>query len=290
MKIQLAAILAVMTAAALPAAAQSTAGTTIEGPGVAYVDGTATQRPVPVQFSQIDTSKNVVLQFNVKAGVVSRPAYFGSDEYVVAPDFAIQFDYAKLRGLGEYGDATGQGRPRAFGLRGSLRYIPEVDASEYDAINGLDDVDPTLELGLGVGYRTRNFEGFADVRYGFGGSEAVYGELGADGVIYPTEKWEFRIGPRLGFGADGFAETYFGVSESESINSGLPQFDASGGMLSAGLVAKARYRFNDLWGVEATVRGDRLLNDAADSPITDTGSADQYRFSIGITRELLLQF
>ncbi|WP_157973505.1 MipA/OmpV family protein [Tropicimonas sp. IMCC34043] len=278
-----AALFAALAVAAAPLAAQETETPTVTEVGPA--------RTVPIQYSNlIDPSKNFVLAYDIRVGTVTRPAYLGSDEYVTAPDFAIHFNYARLKGLGEYGDPTGTARPRAFGVRGSLRYIPGRDASQHDDLKGLDDIDPTVELGLGAVYRTRNFETFADVRYGFVGSEAFYGELGADGIIYPTNRWEFRFGPRLGFGADGFAQTYFGVTSDESAKSGLEVYDASGGLLSAGLVASARYRFTDLWGVEATVRGDRLLNDAADSPITGTGSADQYQFRLGITRELMLQF
>ena len=35
----------------------------------------------------------------------------------------------------------------------------------------------------------------------------------------------------------------------------------------------ARYLFNERWGVEGSASWDRLLNDAADSPITEQGSA-----------------
>ncbi|SFC89745.1 MipA/OmpV family protein [Tropicimonas isoalkanivorans] len=244
----------------------------------------------PLPLSQIDPNKNVVLRYEIRAGAQVRPAYFGSDEYVYGPDFAIKFDYAKLRGFGEYGSLDGSARPSAIGLRGSLRFIGERDSSEFDELDGLDDIDPTLELGLGVIYRERNFEAFGDVRYGVIGTQDFAGELGMDAIAYPSDRWELRLGPRVTYGDSGFADTYFGVSGNEAAASGLPAYDADGGLLGAGFEASARYRLNDLWGVEASVRADRLLNDAADSPITDMGSEDQVRFRIGVTRELILQF
>ena len=42
--------------------------------------------------------------------------------------------------------------------------------------------------------------------------------------------------------------------------------------------------------VEGGASWGRLLNDAADSPITEEGSADQYRVRLGITRSISLDF
>ncbi|SNT17365.1 MipA/OmpV family protein [Tropicimonas sediminicola] len=244
----------------------------------------------PRPLARIDPNKNVILKFDVRAGVTTRPAYFGSDEYTVGPDFAVKFDYAKIRGLGDYGSLDDSAPPSAFGIRGSLRFIGERDDDDYDELEGLEDIDPSLELGLGLVYRERNFEAFGDVRYGVLGHQNFVGELGMDAIAYPTDNWEFRVGPRFSFADGDFADLYFGVDDSEAAASGLSTFKADGGLLGAGIEATARYRFNDLWGLEAAIRADRLLNDAADSPITEAGSEDQFRFRIGITRELVLQF
>ncbi len=72
--------------------------------------------------------------------------------------------------------------------------------------------------------------------------------------------------------------------------SGLDQYSANGGLLATGLEVGARYLFNERWGVEGAIGYDRLVNDAADSPITGQGSADQYTARIGITRRISLDF
>lgn len=254
---------------------------------VAEDQGTQT---ATVPALRIDPTKNFILRYDVRLGAQARPAYFGSDEMVAAPDFKLSFDYARLRGLGEFGDPDDNAPPRAFGIRGSLRFIGERGSDDFEELTGLQDVDPSLELGLGLVYRQRNFELFGDVRYGAFGHQGFAGELGADAIAFPTNNWELRIGPRMVFGDDNFADTYFGVGDQESIDSGLAAYTADGGLLGAGIEATARYRFNELWGVEAGVRADRLLNSAADSPITEMGSEDQFRVRIGITRELILQF
>ncbi len=254
---------------------------------VSAVETAATSAPVPL--AQIDPSKTFVLKYDVRLGVLSRPAYFGSDEYITRPDFALGFDYVRLKGLGEYGSLDANARPSAFGVRGSLRFIGERNSDDYDDLQGLEDIDPSLELGMGVVYRQKHFEAFADARYGFG-HDSFTGEFGMDGIAYPNEKWELRVGPRVVWGGQGFADTYFSVDGPESTASGLDKYQADGGILGAGIEATARYRFNNLWGMEAGIRADRLLNDAAASPITDAGSEDQFRVRVGITRELVLQF
>jgi outer membrane scaffolding protein for murein synthesis (MipA/OmpV family) len=128
------------------------------------------------------------------------------------------------------------------------------------------------------------------VRYGVIGHNAWVGEVGADGIAYPMEGLTVTLGPRLSFGTDNFAQTYFGVSGPESAASGLPEYSASGGLLGAGMELGARYRFNERWGVEGAATWNRLVNDAADSPVTKTGSADQYEVRLGITRSISLDF
>ncbi len=245
-------------------------------------------RPSPFQ---VDPSKRFVLRYDVRAGVQGQPAYFGSDVYTAAPDFALHFDYVRLRGLGEYGvPGSDMGTPRAFGLRGSARYIPKRNSGSWDDLRGMDDVDMAIELGLGLVYRQKHFEIFGDARYGVTGHYGWAGELGADAIAYPGERWELRVGPRFTYGDSNFAETYFSVGHEEAERSGMSYFDADGGLLGAGIEATAKYRFNDLWGVEAGLRADSLINDAHDSPITKRGSSSQFRLRLGITRELMLQF
>ena len=224
----------------------------------------------------------------LRAGVQVSPAYFGSDDYELGPDLAARFDYVRFPGGFEYGSSQAVGFRTGWGIQGSFRYIGERDGE--DELEGLDNVPWSAEVGLGVGYEQRNWRAFTDVRYGVIGHNAWVGEIGADAIAYPIEGLTLTAGPRLEFGTDSFARTYFGVSPGESANSGLDAYDASGGLLATGIEVGARYLFNERWGVEGAVSYGRLLNDAADSPITEQGSPDQYSARIGITRRISLDF
>jgi outer membrane scaffolding protein for murein synthesis (MipA/OmpV family) len=262
------------------------------GPGAAFAQTAAQPAPgAPLaQRGGLLTATNPDLVTTLRAGVAVSPAYLGSDDYELGPDLDIRFDYIRLPGGLEFGSSSSVGFRTGWGLSGSLRYLGDRDSNDHDEIRGLDNVPWSLEAGLGVGYEQRNYRAFTDVRYGFVGHNAWVGEIGADAIAYPMDGLTVTLGPRLEFGDDKFAQTYFGVSPSEEQASGLDQFDAHGGLLAAGLELGGRYRFNERWGVEGAASWGRLLNDAADSPITETGSEDQYRIRLGITRSISLDF
>ena len=223
----------------------------------------------------------------LRAGVQVSPSFFGSDEYELGPDLAARLDYVRFPGGFEYGSSRTVGFRTGWGIQGSFRYIGE---RKDDDIEGLDKVDWTAEAGLGLGYEQRSWRAFADVRYGVIGHNTWVGQVGADAIAYPIEGLTLTAGPRLQFGTDNFAQTYFGISAEESMASGLDPYDASGGLLATGIEIGARYLINERWGVEGALTYERLVNDAADSPITRQGSADQYGARIGITRRISLDF
>jgi outer membrane scaffolding protein for murein synthesis (MipA/OmpV family) len=224
------------------------------------------------------------------AGVEVSPAYFGSDQYETGPTGIARIDYLRFPNGFEYGSGATVGFRTGLGLRGSVRYISERNSSDFSEINGLDDIPWAFEAGLGLGYEQRNYRVFGDVRYGIIGSNAWVGDLGADAIAYPVDGLTLTLGPRLNFGSTNFTDTYFGISASESTASGLPEYDASGGLVSGSVVLGARYLFNERWGVEGEATWERFVNDAADSPIIALGSDDQYSVRLNLTRRISLDF
>lgn len=230
------------------------------------------------------------LTFTLRGGVASTPEYFGSDEYSAAPDLGFRFNSLQLNDGSGFGSPDPWAESLGFNVHGAFRYIGERDSSDFDELRGLDDIDDAVELGLGVGYGTDNFYAFLDARRGFGGHESWVGEAGMDLIYRPDDRWRFSAGPRLFWGSDGYADTYFGVSPSEAASSSLGAYDAEGGLLSAGVEVGARYRINDDWGVEGALTYDRYMNDAEDSPIVEAGSDDQWGVRLGLTRTFRLRF
>lgn len=229
------------------------------------------------------------LNFALRAGVAAAPAYPGSDEYEAAPDLGFTFGALKFNRL-SLGDGIGVIPDNGFGFRGAFRYIGQRDDADFPELTGLNDVDATLELGVGVIYRQTNYQAFLDVRQGFGGHDGVTGTIGADTIIRPDSRWTIYAGPRLHLGDSEYASTYYGVTPAEAAASRFRAFDANGGLLGVGYDVQAIYQLSDDWAVEGLVSYEKLLDDAADSPITAIGSEDQFRVRIGVSRAFTLRF
>lgn len=296
-RIPAATLAAVMAVAGLSAGAafgqttfdQNAQTTTYETTGTAVLaapDGSVAVEPVDVTV--VETSPAV--RFTIGAGASYTPDYPGSDSYSFGPSGTLRFDYIRLPGGMEFGSSNAVGFVSGFGPRGSARYMPSRKASDNHELRGLDDVDAALELGGGLGYDAEYWRAFADLRYGVIGHHAWVGEFGADAILRPNEQLTVNFGPRASWGASRYMNTYFGVSGSESNSSGLDDYDASAGFYGVGVELNARYEFAPDWGVEGKVGYERLIGDAADSPITDMGSANQFGFQVMITRSLSLGF
>lgn len=223
-------------------------------------------------------------------GASYSPEYFGSDEYSLGPSGVFRFDYVRLPGGMEFGSTGAVGYLQGFGPRGSFRYIGERDAD--GDLRGLDNVDRSFEMGLGIGYDADYWRAFADMRYGVVGHHSWVGEFGADAILRPNEAWVVNFGPRANWGSSRFMSTYFGVSQAEANRprTRFDSYDASSGFYSAGVELGARYSFSPHWGVEGTASYERLIGDAADSPIVEAGTRNQYGLQVLITRSLSLGF
>jgi len=220
-------------------------------------------------------------------GGQAQPAYFGSDEYVAGVTGSFGFGYLDT----PYG-SLGRGDPNGLGFKGAFRLIGERNSDDYNELAGLDDVNAALEIGGGLTF-TDNTDGlddnwgsssFAELRYGAIGHSTWVAEIGSDLIYAPNPALTLTLGPRLFGGTDDYAGTYFGITEDESGASAFPAYTAGGGALSRALKASASYTVNDIWGVTGTVTYEEFINDAAQSPIVQNGSADQLSASVVITR------
>jgi outer membrane protein len=108
--------------------------------------------------------------------------------------------------------------------------------------------------------------------------------VGSDLVTHPGQ-WTFSAGPRFSWADDHYAGTYFGVTPAEALASPYFQksYTAKGGPLSAGLEASTEYKWSPHVRLTLSANYDRLLDDAAASPIVrQVGSADQFSVAGGL--------
>ena len=94
----------------------------------------------------------------------------------------------------------------------------------------------------------------------------------------------------MSFADAEYMNTYFGVSAAETKTSGFSAFDAGAGFKSVGIATSARYEITSNWAIEGEAAYDRLVGDAAASPVTGVGSRDQFSFRLGAVRKFKLDF
>lgn len=213
------------------------------------------------------------------------PRYFGASELVLSPVPIIRLKRLELPN----GFTIGGGSEEGFSLSPSFNVISDRSAADSPELLGLNAIDTTVEVGLAATYQTGYFRVMGALRRGFGGHEGFRGELGADVIYKVRDKWTFHGGPRLNFGDSEFTNTYFGVTAAEA-SLRFPATTTGGGLYSAGVEAGLRYQVDDRWAVEAGAGWNRLVGDAASSPIVAQGSKDQFSLKFGVLRRFDIGF
>ncbi|MGU3493160.1 MipA/OmpV family protein [Xanthobacteraceae bacterium A53D] len=223
------------------------------------------------------------------------PEYPGADDYGFRPGFI--FRISKASSLNSFRSVDDNpsialydtGRFR-IGAVGRLDWGRDQDDS--DRLRGMGDVDFSVEAGgFAEWYAMDWLRLRGELRYGFGGYSGLMGDLAAD-VIVPYESWRFAFGPRMKIAGSGYTQAYFGVTPLQAFSANylfnpLPVYNAGGGVLSYGVTAQLTKNFNN--GFEAGVFGtyNRLVGDAADSPLTQSenqflaGVSLSYTFNMG---------
>ena len=160
------------------------------------------------------------------------------------------------------------------------------------ALYGLRNIGYTLELGGFAEYypapflRTR-----VELLQGVTGADGFAANLMADFIYRPGPQWLFTVGPRLKFVNSQYMSTFFSVDEVEHILSGLPVYNATGGLYSAGVDATARFNVTERFSIRAFAEWNRLTGDAADNPLVRfRGSEDQFEVGIGAAYKFHIGF
>jgi MipA family protein len=163
------------------------------------------------------------------------------------------------------------------------KFVASRKANSYSELNGLGDVSAAVELGGFVEYYPVDwFRTRGELRQGIGGHHGVVADLSADFIVPLIQRFTVSAGPRFTWESTQATAPYFGIDAVQAMSSGLPVFDAKGGAHSVGAGAQVSYRIDPQWEVHAYVEYQRLLGDAAKSPlVTLRGSPNQTTFGLG---------
>ena len=226
------------------------------------------------------------LRVRVGLGAQVRPEFIGADKREVAP----LWDLDIARGADEF---RFEAPDDSFGIalisEGRFRAGPsaniEGSRKESDVGAPVGKVKTTIEAGVFAQYDVSDSTRVrGELRKGIGGHDGVVGSLGADQVWRDGDRYVFSIGPRVLFSSGGYQRAYFGVSPAAALASGLPAFDPDGGVHAVALASGLSYQFSPRFGMFGFGRYERLVGDAARSPIVrELGSRNQMSAGIGLS-------
>lgn len=234
----------------------------------------------------------------VGAGLILAPSYEGDDAYQLSavPNVRLSYGddfFASVEGGVGYNLINSEGwraGPIAayhFGRDDDGQGPFVIAGDETDDLNGLDDVDGTVEIGGFVEYTARPFTTRIELRQGLNGHEGFIGEaelrFGGRAVV-ADQMIVFSLGPEITVVDRTYNDAFFGVDEAASAASGLDAFDADGGLHSYGLGASVIVPFTDHVSAVSFARYGRLTGDAADSSLVeDRGSPNQGALGVFLT-------
>lgn len=153
-----------------------------------------------------------------------------------------------------------------------------------DLVPGLPGVGRTLELGGSVEtWSSDNLRWRGDVRKGVNGHNGWVSQLGLDYVRRDGDRWLVSLGPRVLLGDGRYQRAWFGVDDRAAAATGLQQYTPKAGLRSVAATGSASMEITSHWGIEGQVTYERLVGDAADSPIIRRAdSATQLQVAIGL--------
>ncbi len=221
----------------------------------------------------------------VGIGAQVAPKFYGSEDYSIfpLPNFGLRREGAPVPfeapdesfGIGLLG------HDRAFNFGPIGRLVSQREEDDVGAAVG--DVPLTVEVGgfvqafIGPNFRIRG-----ELRQAVNGHDGLVGDLAADFIVRDGDQTIFSIGPRAHWGDNTFHDAYFGVPLAIPAAS-LAAYDPGGGFYSVGGRAGLTQRLGRNWGLFGYAGYDRLIGDAADSPIVrQLGSRDQLSGGLGL--------
>jgi MipA family protein len=217
------------------------------------------------------------------------PRYMGSNQEIAVP--APYFDRHRPgtpekfhsprdgTGIALYDDGV-----FAAGPVGSLIFPRPQSASA--SLNGLGSVGATVQAGGFLDYwAARWLRMRVEGLQGFGAASGVTANFSMDAVVPLSPALTLSGGPRARVDTAAAENAYFSISQAQSIASGLPAYNATGGWQAVGAGTQVKYRFNPTWATYSFVEYDKLVGSTAASPVVSGpgGNANQWTFGLGLT-------
>ncbi len=216
-------------------------------------------------------------------GIGVTPDYTGSDDYRYRIVPLIDIRYKNIWAFQGTKFRYTVSRKGGFYAGPLLNYRFGRDADRNRALDGLEDISDTVDVGAFVEYRKASLVANADLRKALGAGQGLTAQITVAQGIYATERFALGAAVRAKWGSQKNIQTNFGITAAQSLASGHRAFDAGSGLSSVGVSLLSRYKLSERWRLEGLVAVFRLVDDSADSPLVrDVGSPTQALGGVGL--------
>lgn len=229
-------------------------------------------------LSALPPGSALAVDFRIGAGVGLAPDYEGSDDYGIAPNWLV--DARDLYHPDTYVTIAGPllrsnfvPHPQfRFGLSG--QYVGDRDNVDDGRVDDMRGVDASLLLGVIGGWDflpepDRSLAATVDFRADMlnGNGYLITPRVTYFGQIIGN--WSLNAEVYTTWANDDYMSEYYGVSAANAARSGLSTFNADDGFKEVGLALNLNYRISENWTATGLAVYNRLVDDAADSPVVD---------------------
>jgi MipA family protein len=225
--------------------------------------------------------------WTVTAGMGAQiaPKFYGSEDYSIfpLPNFGLRRE-GRPAPFEAPDDSFGiglLGQESTFNFGPVGRLIAKREDSDVGAPVG--PVDLSVEVGgfvqtfIGPNFRLRG-----ELRKAITGHDGLVGDIAADFIFRDGDDTIISIGPRAHWADNDFHDAYFGVPVAIPA-AGLAAYNPGSGFYAVGARAGITQRLGRNWGLFGYAGYDRLIGDAADSPIVrQLGSRSQLSGGLGL--------
>ncbi len=241
----------------------------------------------------------------VGGGMLVGPAFPGASDYqlMVVPSLRVRYgekfsasvEQGITYALLDTGDFSAGPLLRVdFGREANGKSLFRVAGKKSTALTGFADVPTTLQAGVFVSHRFDHWVSRLELLQGVNGHEGFTGTLSTNYAVTPAgpsgrgaPAYVFTTGPRLHWGGSSYNDAYFGVSPEAARLSGLKTYRAGSGLTSAGWSANYVRPIDRRWSLVIFGGYERLLGDAANSPLVrEKGSKHQTRSGVFVSYTL----
>jgi outer membrane protein len=231
------------------------------------------------------------LRVRVGIGAQVRPDFIGADSTEVAPLWKINIAHGTdpfKFSAPDYSPGLPLVSTGGFSVGPAANIASSRKNSDVGAPVGR--VSTTIEAGAFASYQlSESLHLRAEVLKGIGGHNGIVGAVGADKIWRDGDRYVFSIGPRVLFSDARYQRAYFGVTPDASIATGLPAYRPRGGLHGVAATSSMSYQLDRRWGLFGFARYERLVGDAAKSPIIrELGSHNQLSGGLGLNYTFII--